>query len=223
MKSCTRCLETKPLPEFRTNPKMRSGWDSWCKACAAAHRSARRREISSLPKTPPVSKRCSGCAAIKLATAFCIERGMKDGLSRICRECRSEKHRRNFAKDPAAWRAKARESHYRRITNPSFIVHKRVSARVGEWLGTKKGGRKCFDLLGYSLDELKAHLERQFVRGMGWANMGEWHIDHIVPLASFTITGPDDPELRRAWALPNLRPLWAADNLRKHAKREVLL
>ena len=53
--------------------------------------------------------------------------------------------------------------------------------------------------------------------------MGEWHIDHIVPLASFVIAGPDDPELRRAWALTNLRPLWAKDNMRKGAKVETLL
>jgi hypothetical protein len=73
------------------------------------------------------------------------------------------------------------------------------------------------------MEELKTHLGRQFLRGMGWHNMGQWHIDHIIPLSSFTITGPDDPELRRAWALTNLRPLWAVDNLTKRDKQEVLL
>ncbi|THD06128.1 hypothetical protein B1991_14390 [Rhodanobacter lindaniclasticus] len=80
-----------------------------------------------------------------------------------------------------------------------------------------------FELIGYSVDELRSHLERQFLKGMSWGNMGAWHVDHIVPVSSFTITGPDDPELRRAWALPNLRPLWAADNIAKRDKRVTLL
>jgi hypothetical protein len=58
---------------------------------------------------------------------------------------------------------------------------------------------------------------------MSWDNIGDWHIDHIVPLASFTFSSADDPEFRAAWALTNLRPLWAADNMRKHARREFLL
>lgn len=78
-------------------------------------------------------------------------------------------------------------------------------------------------MLGYSQQELAEHLERQFSKGMGWANMGKWHIDHIVPLASFDITGPECPEFKAAWALTNLRPLWAEDNLRKRAKRTHLL
>lgn len=79
-----------------------------------------------------------------------------------------------------------------------------------------KGGRRTADLLGYSAEELKAHLERQFLPGMSWSNYGEWHIDHIVPVASFHFTSMNDPEIRRAWSLPNLRPLWAEDNRRKH-------
>lgn len=88
------------------------------------------------------------------------------------------------------------------------------------------GGRKMrptFACLGYTREELAVHLERQFLKGMGWENMGEWHIDHIIPLSSFNVSGYDDPELRRAWGLANLRPLWAVDNLRKGAKIECLL
>jgi 5-methylcytosine-specific restriction endonuclease McrA len=86
-----------------------------------------------------------------------------------------------------------------------------------------KGGRSTEELIGYTVSDLRDHIERQFLRGMTWDNYGEWHIDHIVPLSSFTITGPDDPELRRAWALTNLRPLWATENLQKHKKRTHLI
>lgn len=98
----------------------------------------------------------------------------------------------------------------------------RIRARVNAVL--KSGGKsRTLARLGYTSVELRAHLERQFLKGMNWENMGEWHIDHIVPLSSFNITSADDPEFLRAWALTNLRPLWARDNVRKSAKRTHLI
>lgn len=222
-KTCTRCGESKSPELFRTNKKMRSGLDSWCKACVSSHKSAKRLEIKAAPKITPASKSCWACRETKASSLFAVERGRKDGLSAICRACRSARHYASYARDPEAWKAKALAANKRRSADPSFVVHKRVSARVREWLGTKRGGKRCFELLGYSLDELRAHLERQFVRGMSWQNIGSWHIDHIVPLASFAAATPDSPEFGRAWALTNLRPLWAKDNMRKHASREMLL
>lgn len=80
-----------------------------------------------------------------------------------------------------------------------------------------------FAILGYTRDELVAHLERQFTKGMSWNNMGEWHIDHIVPLSSFSIETPDSPDFARAWALTNLRPMWGIANMSKGGKVLTLL
>jgi hypothetical protein len=87
-----------------------------------------------------------------------------------------------------------------------------------------KSGRKWETLAGYTLNQLMAHLERQFLNGMTWENRGNgWHIDHIVPLSSFKFTSPDDPEFKAAWALTNLRPLWKRDNLEKGSKQMFLV
>jgi hypothetical protein len=86
-----------------------------------------------------------------------------------------------------------------------------------------KRGRAWSDLVGYSVEELRAHLERQFVRGMGWHNISEWDIDHIIPLSEFHITSPFDPAIKQCWGLPNLRPSWRSANQRKHSKRVFLL
>ena len=113
----------------------------------------------------------------------------------------------------------------RRSTVEGKINH-RISSAILQCLKSAsrgKQGRRWECLVGYSIDDLKSHLERQFVKGMNWENMGGWHIDHIVPLSRFRFIGPDDPEFRAAWAMANLRPLWAAENIKKHARRTLLL
>lgn len=116
----------------------------------------------------------------------------------------------------------------RRKSDPKFIVRSSMHASIHKALKAtrqKKGGRLSEQILGYPIADLRRHLERQFLPGMTWENHGlrGWHIDHIVPLKSFKFTGPDDPELRAAYALSNLRPLWAAENARKQGRRTLLV
>jgi hypothetical protein len=73
-------------------------------------------------------------------------------------------------------------------------------------------------LVGYSLEQLKLHLECQFTDGMSWENYGKWHIDHITPLSSFDIQNYNDENFKKCWSLENLQPLWAEDNLKKSNK-----
>jgi hypothetical protein len=111
----------------------------------------------------------------------------------------------------------------RRRSVPVNRLNHRVGQLVRSSLGAGKAGRSWPTILGYTVEDLAAHLERQFVAGMSWGNMGEWHVDHILPLASFQFADENDPEFRAAWALTNLRPLWKLDNIRKHAKRLHLI
>ncbi len=103
----------------------------------------------------------------------------------------------------------------KRKQDPAFTINERMSASVRQSLILGKQGWRWESLVGYTLADLMAHLEAQFLPGMSWENRGEWHIDHIRPLCSFDFQTPDDPQFREAWALTNLQPLWAVDNLRK--------
>jgi hypothetical protein len=76
-----------------------------------------------------------------------------------------------------------------------------------------------FQQLGYSVEEFVTHIERQFERGMGWHNMDEWQIDHIVP-SSEAKDIADVIALNQLW---NLRPMWAAANNAKKNRRDHLL
>ena len=70
------------------------------------------------------------------------------------------------------------------------------------------------EMLGVDWEVCKAHIERQFTKGMNWSNYGEWQIDHIIPLAS----AKNEKELRKLCHYRNLQPLWAVDNLNKSDK-----
>lgn len=77
----------------------------------------------------------------------------------------------------------------------------------------QKTGSAIADL-GCSIEELEKHLEDQFTKGMSWGNYGDWHIDHIKPLASFDLDNRE--ELLKACNYKNLQPLWAEDNFKKN-------
>lgn len=91
--------------------------------------------------------------------------------------------------------------------------------RVLMWRVLKRGknGHHWEDLVGYTLDELKFHLESLFQEGMTWKNHGQfgWHIDHKIPISAFNITSYGCEGFKKCWALENLQPLWAEDNLKK--------
>lgn len=106
---------------------------------------------------------------------------------------------------------------------PLVRISEAISRQMWSALRDGKDGRSWETLVGYSRQELLAHIELQFVKGMSWANYGEWHIDHIRPVSSFSFTSFDCPDFKDCWALTNLRPLWAAENIAKGAKRLLLV
>ncbi len=103
--------------------------------------------------------------------------------------------------------------------NPQRKLAKNLRIRLNRAIkgGWKKGS--AVELLGCSTAEAIKHIEAAFEPGMSWSNWGEWHIDHIRPLASFDLNDPE--QLARACHYTNIRPLWKEDNLRKGARNTV--
>lgn len=67
------------------------------------------------------------------------------------------------------------------------------------------------EIIGCSFMNFKQHIESQFVDGMSWETHGEWHLDHIIPLASSETLD----ELIKLNHWTNFQPLWKEDNLKK--------
>lgn len=75
-----------------------------------------------------------------------------------------------------------------------------------------------FEMLGYTAEELRIHLESQLTDGMTWENYGKWHVDHKLPITSFTFNDVTDDEFKKCWSLDNLQPMWGDENIRKSNK-----
>ena len=107
-----------------------------------------------------------------------------------------------------------KETKKRHYELPKYKISRNLANSIRQSLRTGKRG-SWEGLVGYSLRELREHLERRFQEGMSWENYGEWHIDHVLPIASFDFSTTEDKNFKRCWALSNLQPLWAKDNWAK--------
>ena len=106
-----------------------------------------------------------------------------------------------------------------RYKNPQNKLNQSMSVLIRRSLKDNKKGKKWETIVGYSLNELKTHLEKQFLIGMTWDNYGTiWHVDHKIPRAAYNYTKYEDLDFKRCWDLKNLQPLWAFDNISKHDK-----
>jgi hypothetical protein len=140
-----------------------------------------------------------------------------------------EAERKYREKNRERYREKKRDYQRKRLNNDPLYkaihncrsrrrdVLKRLKTDIAE--GKAFRSSKNFTrLLGCPPSVFKAHMESQFTEGMTWENHGEWHYDHIRPLASFDHTDPLWEE--QAWHYTNIRPLWAEDNFSKGSEWE---
>ena len=72
---------------------------------------------------------------------------------------------------------------------------------------------KSQELLGCNFETARKHIESLFKPGMSWDNYGKWHMDHIIPCASFDLRCP--VQQLACCYYKNLQPLWAFDNMSK--------
>jgi hypothetical protein len=134
-------------------------------------------------------------------------------------QCRyRERHPEKVAEYRKWYEATCRENILARAkkhrSTPKYRISYLLAAHIRESLRSGRGG-KWESMVDFTLNELKDHLESQFKRGMTWENYGDWHIDHIRPIADFNFNSPDDPEFKICWSIWNLQPLWAAENIQK--------
>jgi len=101
-------------------------------------------------------------------------------------------------------------------SSPIIKLRLRLRARVKLFFNQKGHKKKnsTEEILGANWKTVEAFMEAKFVDGMNWDNIGEWHIDHIIPLSS----AETEQETIKLCHYTNLQPLWAFDNMSKGNK-----
>lgn len=227
-KFCTGCQKTLPatFEYFHKQAGTPTGLRWICKACVRAAREANHDKHRAWEKKADDKRRDKKNAANREQWAADPE------LRARGHAANKAWHRENAAAKLASnrkWRAenpdKVREQLSRAYRKDPLRYH--ISAYVSSSLrrdGLSKGRKSFEKLLGWSISELREHLERQFTGNLSWKNYGSlWEIDHIVPLVSFKFKAADDPDFIAAWSLANLRPLLCTKNRSKGGRREHLL
>ena len=226
MQTCRLCGECKGVDEFyqRSDGKR----DSRCKSCVKSQAASRRASDEYrqwLAESREARKERKRKYRREAGAKPWYERRRYDQhveawklhCKRVAKASLHDAHVKQWKRDAAAV---ARWKYHK---NPKYMLYQRLKRWMHKHLGNGLPSRKWSGVLGYTVDELKQHLERQFLKGMGWHNKGEWHIDHIRPVASYNFTSIDDPEFKDCFGLHNLRPVWAKDNLSKGDKVVFLL
>lgn len=212
-KICTKCKQEKTTSEFYNDKTSKDKLSSYCKKCskekAQKYGEDNKKEVLETHKKHWLKTKDNPDYKVK----------------------RKESNSRWISKNKAKISLKSKEWNLR---NPSYMREyqkkwaKIPSHKIQKVMGNyiyillKKRGKekdlRTKELLGCTFEFLKEYLENKFQPGMSWENYGlhGWHVDHIIPCASFDLTNIE--EQKKCFHYTNLQPLWAKDNLSKGSK-----
>ncbi len=186
-------------------------------------------------------KLCSKCKKEKSFDEFHKDSKSKDGLQHSCKFCRkiyadenkdkkSEWKKKHYKENKNIYK-KYREDNkemyneyykkyfkQRRLDDSFFKfscnVRNSIKNSFKRGKNQFKKDAKTETILGCTIEEFILYIESKFIKGMTIENHGEWHLDHIIPLASANTK----EEIIKLNHYTNFQPLWAIDNLSKGDK-----
>ena len=216
-KKCNHCKEVKIITEFSKKYKTKDGFQKYssiCKVCFNIKDSERRKS-----EEYKKHKKIYDSSYYEQNQEKILDRKKEYHIENKDIICAKKQEYRRDNKDKISeyfkhnkHRVRNAQSTYRK-KYPHIISWRRMLYRTLYYFGTQKEG-STLDMLGYSAVQLKHHIEKQFKEGMTWENYGEWEIDHIRPVTSFSES--DKPSVVNS--LSNLQPLWKEENMEKFNK-----
>ena len=191
MKTCTGCKQTKAFTEFHKDSQKREGIKSRCKVCMNARK--KKWKQNNPEKVNATNRK----------------------WQQNNREKHNARHRkRNQRPDVKEKIRERRKKRYR--TDPQFRLTGRIRCLTYQALRGNIKSASTITLLGCTVPRVLEHLDQQFQPGMTWENKGTWHLDHMMPIASFDLTDPE--QQRQCCHYTNFQPMWGKENCSKGDK-----
>lgn len=132
-------------------------------------------------------KICKQCGKEKELIEFHKDSEKKFGVKNVCKECRK------------TGRIK--------MSDNRLALHKSINSSIYNAIKFKREFTWS-ESLGYTIDELKEHIENNFQKGMTWKNYGKkWKISRIIKPKEYGNTKLHQ-EIKKCWSIKNALPLW---------------
>ena len=226
MKVCSKCKEEKLFSEFHKGKQNKDGYNGSCKECNKKYNKEYYKKNNKQISIQGKKYRNKNVEKIKRRSEEYYKKNKKqineynrfkwskyyeNNKESIIQK--NKEYRKNniveFNSYTRKYNKKRRkiDSLYKMKTN--LRTRTRAAFKAKSWSKNNTTQK----MLGCDFETAHKHLEKQFIKGMNWNNQGEWHIDHIIPLAS----AQTESELIKLCHYTNLQPLWAIDNLIKGA------
>ena len=162
-------------------------------------------------------KKCNKCGALKDVSDFGKNKDGKDGLRSHCKSCCSEKRKYYYerSRENGSYKESTKRWKERNKYNEMYKIKDRLRSRTRSAFKLKdySKAKRTIDILGVSdWHIVRDHIQSKFSDGMSWDNMGEWEIDHIIPLS----VAKTEEDLIGLCHYTNLQPLWRTDNRKKY-------
>lgn len=196
MKTCSTCKQEKEASCFYKRNASKDKLCASCKDCMQSYVKANKQKAKARAKVYREKNK-------KLIAKKDAERYQRDIEASRAKRRESDRRRK----------AKRREyDRKRRATDPVYRATLAHRARIRKALINNSKSSSSTELTGCSIKQFRQNLESQFTEGMSWDNYGKrgWHIDHIIPCASFDLSDP--AQQRACFHYTNQQPLWAKNN-----------
>jgi hypothetical protein len=217
-KKCIRCNETKSINEFNRNSTNKDGVAQYCRICVSK---GRKNTVNITPAVLLANKTCNTCGTLKNISEFNKTKKSSDGHFHKCTACikprvwNKEKQHVSEKRYCERNKEKLKEKWKREGQKLNRKIKSRLSNRIKDALKATslRKDNKTMSYLDCSHDFLRKWFQFLFVEGMTWDNIGEWHIDHVIPCASYDLTKEED--IKQCFSWKNIRPCWKQENLEK--------
>lgn len=212
LKICSKCKQEKDIEQFCKHKRNKDGRSTYCRECQRQYDINRRNNPKRVEYCKNYNKKYYQDNSEQLKER---QRNYYQDNKEHYYEYEKERSKRlERVKYNKQYNKTYRQENLERLRkwdkqrNKENKLNRNFSTAICIALRGNKAEQHWEDLVPYTLQELKEHLEKQFDENMNWDNYGSyWEIDHIIPQNTFNIETENDIDFKICWSLANLRPL----------------
>lgn len=200
MKLCTKCKILKSLNNFVKNKLQNDGLHYICKECHKVYKEQNKQILKEKHKNWLLNN--------------------KEHIHLYNKEYnfnnpKKKEYTKNWLILNPNYQKNWKKDKYKNDVN--FKLLDNIRSRLNHSLFGNIKSESTLNLIGCKIEELKYHLEKQFLPEMNWSNHGEiWEIDHIKGCCNFDLS--KDIEQKQCFHFSNLQPLFKTTKIAEQLK-----